>query len=181
MPRYVISDLHLGHENIIRYCERPFDDVEQMNQTIIENWNERVSDDDQVLFLGDLSHNSEGMTPDAWLQHLNGDILFVRGNHDSGVSQNAPVNVVENCAITHGRYRFYCQHRPPENTLSGWTLHGHVHNNEPLVHPFIHPSRQTVNVSCELLDYKPILLDTLVRLLDEKQRYRDITETDVVT
>lgn len=175
--RYIISDTHFGHENIIEYTGRPFHSVEHMDETLLRYWNDVVDEDDEVLFLGDLSYADSKMTPDAWLEYLNGDVLFVRGNHDSGVSQNAPVNKVESCTITHGRYRFFCTHKPPDEWLPGWTLHGHVHNNDPVVYPFIHPQRQTVNVSVEMLDYKPLLMDELVYYLDQNKRYETIEDT----
>lgn len=161
--RYVISDLHFGHDNIIQYCQRPFDDVEEMNEALIENWNNTIDDDDTVLFLGDLRHHP-GELAAHWLEQLNGQIIIVRGNHDSGLGQNAPVHVVNSCTITHGRYQFYCEHEPVG--FSGWQIHGHAHNNDLFMYPFINPERKTVNVSVELIGYEPLPLDELVHLLD---------------
>lgn len=50
---YYISDLHFGHSNIIRFDNRPFSNVQEMEETIVKNWNERVAKDDVVYILGD--------------------------------------------------------------------------------------------------------------------------------
>ncbi len=51
---YLISDLHLDHKNIIRYCDRYFSSVEEMNRTIIDNWNRVVKEGDFTHLVGDL-------------------------------------------------------------------------------------------------------------------------------
>src|SRR3954469_18473977 len=81
MARYWTSDLHLGHANIIRYCRRPFADVEQMNEALIERWNETVSEADEVWVLGDFALGTIGDTlPMAG--RLRGRKLLIAGNHD---------------------------------------------------------------------------------------------------
>ena len=53
MNLWFTSDTHFGHENIIKYCKRPFKSLEHMNMEIIRRWNERVQPDDMVIFAGD--------------------------------------------------------------------------------------------------------------------------------
>ncbi len=53
---YFTADLHLGHNSIIQSCNRPFSSVEEMDETIIGNWNSRVSDVDEVYVLGDVAY-----------------------------------------------------------------------------------------------------------------------------
>ena len=54
MERYFTADLHLGHRNIISYCDRPFRDVDDMNAGLVERWNDTVRPGDEVIVLGDL-------------------------------------------------------------------------------------------------------------------------------
>lgn len=82
MTRYLASDLHLNHENIIEYCDRPFEDVYEMNQRLIDNWNDKVGSDDVVFFLGDLGFRMYEEELRMTLGELNGRIVFVEGNHD---------------------------------------------------------------------------------------------------
>ena len=50
---YYIADMHFGHTNVIRFDDRPFADTEQMDEVLIQNWNERITADDTVYALGD--------------------------------------------------------------------------------------------------------------------------------
>lgn len=56
---YYTADQHFGHSNIIRFCDRPFKNVTEMDETLINNWNNAVSDEDIVYMLGDLIFRSE--------------------------------------------------------------------------------------------------------------------------
>ena len=61
MNIWFTSDLHLGHGNIIKYCNRPFKDIEHMNRALIDNWNSRVKLNDVVFHVGDFCFkNSPG-------------------------------------------------------------------------------------------------------------------------
>lgn len=75
---FIISDTHFNHANIIRYCNRPFKSVEEMNNTMIKNWNRVVSDQDIVYHLGDvwMTGNPE------LLYNLKGRKRLIVGNHD---------------------------------------------------------------------------------------------------
>ena len=52
--KYYISDLHFGHKNVLKFDNRPFDSVEEMNQTILDNWNNTIKNNDDVYLLGDI-------------------------------------------------------------------------------------------------------------------------------
>lgn len=76
------SDAHLDHRNIIKYCSRPFDSVEEMNEKLIQNWNEVVQDNDDVIYLGDFGlRGPEHLMP--YRNRLKGNWrMFIAGNHD---------------------------------------------------------------------------------------------------
>lgn len=73
---YIISDLHLDHDNIIEYCDRPFDTVEEMNTTLVEQWNRVINPDDSVLYGGDLTIRTSAAALLDWVEQLNGEIVF---------------------------------------------------------------------------------------------------------
>ena len=74
---YLISDLHLDHDNIIDYCDRPFSSVEEMNDVLVEHWNTVVDPDDEVLYGGDLTIRTSAAALLDWLNELNGEIVFL--------------------------------------------------------------------------------------------------------
>lgn len=172
--RYVIGDTHFGHTNIIEYCQRPFDDVAEMNATMVSRWNDVVDDDDTVIHLGDVRHHPDPSSTAWWLDQLNGDIMLVRGNHDGDVGQNAPFHTVTSCTIQHGKYQFYVEHEPVG--FSGWQIHGHSHNNDLMMYPLINRQRKTINVSADLIGFAPLSLERLRRLVDKKERFEKLPD-----
>lgn len=84
MNYFFSSDFHLGHSNIIRYCNRPFKNADEMDSCIINNVNEMVDVDDVLYFLGDFSFKSKNA--DAVKKYRDRifckKIYFVIGNHD---------------------------------------------------------------------------------------------------
>lgn len=78
--KFYISDLHIGHKNILKFDNRPFQTLEEMKETIISNWNSRVEKNDEVYILGDMFwHNEEA--PEI-LSKLKGRKYLILGNHD---------------------------------------------------------------------------------------------------
>jgi len=83
------ADTHFGHENIIRYCKRPFTTVREMDETIIENWNKKVCPGDSVYHLGDFAWARESRTVEKLLQRLNGQVHLILGTHDKAAVRKA--------------------------------------------------------------------------------------------
>ena len=84
---FYIADTHFGHANILKYDNRPFMSVEEMNKTIISNWNLVVSDVDTVYMLGDVSwYSLASRKTSGILNRLNGNKILIRGNHDNRLS-----------------------------------------------------------------------------------------------
>lgn len=78
---YFTSDLHIGHENIIRFSNRPFSTLGEMNRTLVDNWNSRVTERDDVFILGDMFYRKkEGV--EEILRKLKGRKHLIVGNHD---------------------------------------------------------------------------------------------------
>lgn len=78
---FYIADYHFGHANVIRFDKRPFNSAEEMDKTMIDNWNDVVGKDDTVYILGDFCWNTE----ERWIEildQLNGKKVLIRGNHD---------------------------------------------------------------------------------------------------
>ena len=78
---FYIADMHLGHKNVLKFDNRPFLSVSEMDKVLIENWNSRVSTNDDVYLLGDVCYRSEHI-PAWYLKQLNGRKHLIQGNHD---------------------------------------------------------------------------------------------------
>lgn len=147
---WLISDTHFNHRNIIEYCNRPFGSVEEMNRTLVGNWNKTVADMDTVFFLGDLALDDN---PLSWLGRLNGHIVLIRGSHDTFSARETFILYSDNL-------RLLLIHNPADvpKVWDGWVIHGHKHNAAP----FIDPIRRRVNVSVEVINYRPVSVSSVV-------------------
>ena len=124
---YFTSDQHFDHINIIKHCYRPFRTVDEMNENIMNAWNLTVSKDDVVVVAGDIS-----MLPSAELIHkrflskLNGNKVFLRGNHDHWMKEKRYIynKRIEGVHVSVCHYPM----RTWQNSNHGaWQLHGHSH------------------------------------------------------
>lgn len=128
------ADTHFGHRNIIRYCQRPFASVEEMNETIIDNWNGVVGKDNVVFHLGDFSVGGSAEWT-SLLNSLNGRIFLVLGNHDMNNVDQGFMRRFEEVSmqmlISIGKQRAYLNHYPflcyGSSYRGTWQLFGHVH------------------------------------------------------
>ncbi|MCY3860850.1 MAG: metallophosphoesterase [bacterium] len=82
MSRWYTSDHHFGHENIIRYCGRPFPDADTMDKEMVARWNDLVADSDEVWILGDLVMGGKTQGLAGHVARLKGQKILVPGNHD---------------------------------------------------------------------------------------------------
>lgn len=162
MSRYVISDTHFDHNNIIDYANRPFNTVEEMNSHMVEEWNKIVKDNDVIIHMGDFAMAKQTRVEEI-ISNLNGNILFIKGNHDNMSEYTFSYPYVESAILHHKGYRYYCCHRM-ENVLESWKhwkLVGHTHNKKP----FIDYDNKLINLSVECIGYKPLSLNILDKCL----------------
>ena len=170
MKKYIISDTHFNHMNIIDYCNRPFKAIDEMNNTIIDNWNKTVKEDDIVYHLGDFFLGSKFDLKDI-VDRLNGRIYLIRGNHDRLTVksyEDCGIIVLKNAPIIMDDYKIMLSHRPLPDTMikDGYiNIHGHIHQNKlkDTYDNALFDKNKHINVSCDILNFKPILLEELLK------------------
>ena len=161
---YFTADPHLGHANIIKYCNRPFETVEEMNEVLIERWNNKVKDDDKVFVLGDFAlAPSKGII--KWGRTLNGNKTLILGNHDrasKSVYLEAGFQEVIKYPILWNEF-YILSHAPKINGDMGkyFNIFGHVHNDS--MYPDV--SSNSICVSMERTNYEPISFKEITKLI----------------
>lgn len=157
------SDTHFNHANIIKYCKRPFKDVDEMNQELVKRWNEKVGHDDTVYFLGDFYFKRDGKDFKYWRDQLNGHIVFFVGNHDyanpiPSYLQDAVLGLPDGTVV-------YATHNPEDcHRAYRLNLVGHVHEKWKVqVHDNTGTGVTTLyNVGVDKHDFYPISLNEIL-------------------
>lgn len=160
---WIISDTHFGHENIIRYCNRPFANAKEADEKMIENWNSVVKHEDIVYHLGDVYFGQNGV---GALPQLKGRKRLILGNHDDGKDQLLHKYFQKimvwrmfpefGLLLTHVPVHESSleRHERPDLVYNLVNVHGHIHEKEA-------PSPLHRNVSVEQINYTPINIDEL--------------------
>lgn len=172
--RYYISDLHFYHQSLLTKMDnRGFASCEEMNEYIIEKWNNKVKSNDEVVILGDVSMERGKATSDM-LERLNGRLYLILGNHDNYLNDRrfdaTRFEWVKHYAELHddkrkvilSHYPIFCYNgqyrRDKEGAPKTYMLYGHVHNtqDEVLVNRFIRETRNTLHVNPGDVEARPI-------------------------
>ncbi len=126
------SDLHLGHRAAIRMCERPFETVEEMNATLIHNFNSCVKKDDTVYILGDIAHRTPIAEVNQLIAQLNGRKVLCKGNHDKKYDVELFEGIYDFLEIAVHGINVSLMHYPmmswPKSYHGSLHLHGHIHS-----------------------------------------------------
>lgn len=192
---YYISDLHFCHANIIRFDERPFKNTFEMEQTIINNWNNKITKDDMVYILGDFCWGKE----DDWLRildQLNGAKVLIRGNHDlkhpTAKLKSKFRKICDYEEIKDNGRTIIMSHYPilffnHSGNRNAWHFCGHTHNRtseefkrQEYVWDLIKSRKEDyenkghiINVGC-MMDYINYTPQTSDELIDWWQKYYEI-------
>ena len=128
------SDEHYGHKNIIKYCDRPYAFVKDMDEAIIGNFNSRVKPGDTVYHLGDFTLKNYDYAI-KYMHQLNGYHFFIKGSHDSWLTEGGECGGSYLKEIKEeGKTIVLCHYamrRWPKSHYGAWHLYGHSHGTLP--------------------------------------------------
>jgi calcineurin-like phosphoesterase family protein len=165
---YFISDTHFSHSNIIKYTNRPFSSIEEMNKKIIDNWNSKVKKEDTVFFVGDLGMTKsteapEGQKFDAIRPLLIGNIIFINGSHDKNNGCRTPIHKI---ILNHGGKMLELVHDPKDIDKNiNFHLCGHWHGKYG---KFIKKDKHViVDLSVENWNYTPVCINEIYQAYSE--------------
>jgi calcineurin-like phosphoesterase family protein len=149
MNTFFIADTHFDDEKIINYENRPFKDVNDMNESIISRWNDIVSNNDIIYLLGDIGN-------EGFIKRLNGVKYLVKGNHDTKANEDYRkvgfAEVYDQPIIWNNFWILSHEPMYVNENMPYANLFGHVHNS-PLYKTF---SKHHYCISAERINYTPI-------------------------
>jgi len=174
---YYTADWHYSHKNIIKYEDRPFSDISEMNRKLIYNHNSIVNPDDVWFCLGDLSFDTSEETHKL-LSQLNGQKVFIAGNHDRLImKKNKKLQshfmavISDNLIIRDNGYKILLSHVPIMDWQTKYKVdyhfYGHVHSNNHRKHYNL-IGTPSYNVGVDVCDFKPVSFNDIM-LLKQKQ------------
>lgn len=166
MQIFVTSNLQFGRPGAIKKYDRPFSSVEEMDKTLIENWNLTVSEEDVVYVLGNFGWDPS--TTEKCINTLNGHIYFIEGEFDKATVDVSMLPNAENKIEEIGQIDYLqevdaCISYWPLSIWPGkYLLTGHPSNRIKT-----DPSKKIINVSCDKWSYKPVNIKSIVGLFEE--------------
>lgn len=174
------ADLHFGHANILRFCSRPFADIDAHDRALVENWNAVVGPRDIVYVVGDFAYKCHPQRLKQLFDALRGHKHLVVGNHDLTPTRSLPWETVsERAVVSVDNVRLVLDHYPGRSwagsNRGSIQLFGHTHGRLPDLH-------NACDVGVDRWGYMPTTLPQIVARLAEipKPTYDedDVAEDD---
>lgn len=174
---YFIADTHFGHTNILKLCARPFDTIEDMNECLIKNWNDKVTGADSIYIVGDMLYRCADA--EAVLKRLHGKKHLIIGNHDSSWMDKVDLNkyfveVTDLKVTTNGKHAITLCHYPLltwKREKKSFMIHGHIHSNTTDdFFPLLCKRDNVLNAGVDINGYSPVSFD---ELLENNRRFKN--------
>ncbi len=172
---FFTSDHHFGHKNIIKYSERPFQNVDEMDETLINRWNEKIGPNDDVYHLGDVGLCHPGRLREI-LDRLNGNIYLIKGNHEKSALacryrfewiRDYYELVIDDSEAPRGRQLIVLFHYAIRewNTKhwGSYQLYGHSHGSLP-----DDPNARAFDVGVDCHDFYPLSYQEVKEIMNRK-------------
>ena len=175
---YFTADTHFGHANIIRMCNRPFPDLEAMNEAMIASWNERVHGNDTVYIVGDMFFRCS--EPELILCRLKGKKRLIIGNHDGSWMNKVDLNhyflsVDKLLETTDGEHTLTLCHYPLltwKHNKRSYMVHGHIHaDTKADFWPLICCRNNILNAGVDINDFRPV---TFEEMLENNRKFKEM-------
>ena len=177
---YFTADTHFGHENVIRFCNRPFSSADEMDEMLIQNWNSRVKDNDTVYIVGDMFFRSANA--ESILQRLKGKKRLIIGNHDGSWITKLDatkyfVSIDKFLETSDGRHTMTMCHYPLlswKHALKSYMIHGHIHNDTRAdFWPLIAARDNVLNSGIDINGFVPVTFEELV---ENNRRFKEASK-----
>lgn len=160
------ADTHFAHKNIIKHCNRPFESVDEMEEVLVANWNERVKKGDTVYHLGDFAWADAEHNLSRLLGRLNGQVHLIMGNHDRP-SKVTPAGFASVSMLGYTRYQkqkimmcHYSMRVWRSSHYGSWMLYGHSHGSLEDI------GGKTMDVGIDAHNYYPICFEQIWALME---------------
>lgn len=174
--RWYTSDTHFWHRNIIDLCNRPFTDLPEMHEAIINNWNSCVKPQDEVFIIGDMFFCG-AVKIKAIMTRLNGKKHLIRGNHDwrnikphrldlgfDSIVEGMTLEI-DNKPVVLSHFPYLGDHTEADRYMNfrpkdggHWLIHGHVHNGWKI-------RDRMINVGVDQWNFTPISEDNIIEIM----------------
>lgn len=166
---FFTADTHFGHANIVRMCERPYSDIDEMNEALIAAWNDRVSGGDTVYIVGDMFFRCAD--PEPILRRLKGKKRLILGNHDGSWIGKVEISryfasVDTLLEISDGKHGLTLCHYPLltwKHAKRSYMIHGHIHNDTAADYwPLLLRRERVLNAGVDVNGFQPVTFDELL-------------------
>jgi calcineurin-like phosphoesterase family protein len=177
---YFTADNHFCHGNIIGSCHRPFSNVNEMNEAMINNWNNLITIKDEVYILGDFAYKGKTQEVNNILSRLKGKKYLVKGNHDKYLNDplfnsNAFDWVKDYFILKYEGLEVVLFHYPMlswyKSHYGSVHLYGHVHNSTVKYPEFADKikilGQQAINVGVDVNDFYPVSIKQIINKIKE--------------
>jgi len=171
MNIYITADHHFSHGNIIKFCNRPFENSWEMDKFMINEWNSIIKDYDLVYYLGDFGLGSPKYLYENIISKLNGKIYFIKGNHDKSIDKIQ--NKYNSFEWIKDFYKLKIENKQPislfHRPIESWDnknygsihFHGHSHGKCRII-------ENRLDVGVDNIGYKPLKLEELLEIINKQ-------------
>ena len=159
---YFTADEHYGHANIIKYCNRPFENVNEMDEYLIDRFNKKVEKNAVTIHAGDFSLKKSFQEVREIIKRLNGNHIFLKGSHDYWLPRNKSIQIWEKklnqnyVVVCHYAMRTWAR-----SHYNSWHLFGHSHGK-------LDPVGKSWAIGVDNNDFEPLSFEEICRIMENR-------------